>query len=69
VHVDGTTATLARGDVRLCIGRVSGKPSCSSRVKILSLSWTRHGHFYRVSGLGEHRAHVIGFARSLVPVK
>jgi hypothetical protein len=65
VRIDGAPAILARSRVHLCVERPGGKAKCT-RAVILQLSWTRHGHPYRVMGVGEHRAQILGFARSLV---
>ncbi|HVB43348.1 MAG TPA: hypothetical protein VNF47_11675 [Streptosporangiaceae bacterium] len=63
VRVHGVLATL-RG---LC-GR-TGLRSCSSRNIVLFLIWRRHGVYYVASSFGEFPRRLIGFARSLVPVR
>ncbi|MGO9161079.1 MAG: hypothetical protein ACLP7J_10260 [Streptosporangiaceae bacterium] len=67
VRVAGRTAALTRAHVRFCIGGRGGASRCQ-RARILTLSWTGNGHSCRVTGLRERPAHIIGFARHLVPV-
>lgn len=69
VQVDGVTAILTRGHIRICLRRSSGKPKCNSGLVTLQLRWTKRGHRYRITGIGEPRALIIGFARNLVAVK
>ena len=63
VHIDGATARLSRW----C--GVQGIPSCKSHVQILVLTWVKKGRSYLAISEGVRRAHIIGFARSLVRVR
>lgn len=46
-----------------------GLPSCKSRKIFLFLTWRKHGAYYRASAHDEPRLTIVGFARSLVPVR
>lgn len=67
IRVDGRRATLTRARAQLCVPGGADQPTCSM-VVVLQLSWTRHGHSYRVTGVGENRAHLVRTARTLVRV-
>jgi hypothetical protein len=70
VRVDGVVAILSRAHAFLCILKVGSnkKPTCT-KFPLWQLTWSKHGHFYRVmSPTKAGRIRVVGFARSLVPV-
>jgi hypothetical protein len=67
IRIDGTVGLLTKGHGDVCIAS-DGKPRCR-KVTVLRLNWRKHGHFYHVNGIGAGRRVVVGFARSLVPVR